>query len=242
MYNIAICDGDDISSSLLERTLYCYFSVKSISAKIRRFTTSGELARYSGRFDIAFIAVDDNDAGCVRAAKQISFKNPDAFIYILSDKITYLDDAMDLKVFRYLPKTMDVDRLYASLNILTAQIKKITFISNYISVSLKESDVVCIYSKDRKTYVLTVSGFAYPTTISIKNWNYRLLEKPAFIQPHYSFIVNISHVWSFDGEKIVLMCNDGKRVDIFPSQRKIGEFRRRFYLAATIAESKSEHL
>lgn len=239
MYNIAICDGDDISSSLLERTLYCYFSVKSISVKIRRFMTSGELARYSGRFDIAFIAVDDNDAGCVRAAKQISFKNPDAFIYILSDKITYLDDAMDLKVFRYLPKIMDIDRLYSSLNIITTQIKKITFISNYIPVSLKESDVVCIYSKDRKTYVLTASGFTYPTTISIKNWNYKLLSEPAFIQPHYSFIVNVHHVLSFDGEKIVLMCNDGKRVDVFPSQRKIGEFRKRFYLTTTVADSIS---
>lgn len=233
MYNIAICDGDDVTSGLLEGTLKCYFKVKNLRVRIRRFLTPEALARYSGQFDIAFLDADANHDGCVRTGKLLISKNPDVFLYILSDRFTYLDDAMDLKAFRYLSKNIDVDRLCASIDIITTRIKRITFVSNYVRVSLKESDIVCIYSKDRKTYVLTENGFAYPTTVSMKNWNLRLADNPVFNQPHYSYIVNVNYVSSFDGEKIVIRCNDGKSLEIFPSQRKVGEFRRCFLFAAS---------
>lgn len=238
MYNIAICESDDISSESLQTALRCYFAEKSSRVMIRNFSTPEELARYSGQIDIAFIDADENHAGSVRTGKLLLSKNHNLFLYILSDKFAYLDEAMDLKAFRFLQKSIDVNRLFASLDIVTTRIRRITFVSNYVSISLKEAEVVCIYSKDRKTYVLTSAGVTYPTNISVKNWNEKLVGNTKFIQPHYSYIINVNYISRFDEGKIVLRCNDGKMFEVFPSQRKVGEFRRQYFSDLRIRNNK----
>lgn len=231
MYNIAICESDEVASESLEKTLRCYFISKKMPICVRRFSTFAELGRYSGCVDIAFLDADTNNKDCVRAGHLLLSRNPEVFLYILSDRYAYLDDAMDLKAFRYLQKNIDMCRFVASLDIIIAKNRKVAFVSNYNNISLNESEIVCVYSRDRKTYVLTENGYAYPTTISIKSWQGRLVCSEHFTQPHYSYIVNLEHISSFDGEKIVLRCNDGKIINVYPSQRKIGEFKRSFMVA-----------
>ena len=144
-------------------------------------------------------------------------------LIVLSDKYGNLDDAMDVKAFRYLGKNLDIKRIFSALNIIESRKNEITFMSNYLNVSLAVSDIVCIYSKDRKTTVLSASGCKYITTTTIKEWLSKLSGNKKFIHPHYSYIVNRNYITDFDGVVLTIQCRDGNTMEIFPAQRKLTE-------------------
>lgn len=221
MYKIHICEENRILRDSLERLIRCYFLAKRITVSVRCFEKSESLLQYPEYADIVFLGIDNVKGLRIDTVRQLQSKNPNMYLYILSDKYNHLDVAMDLKAFRYLSYNFDIHRIIASLDIITKPQNTISFMSNYMMVELKETEIVCIFSKDRKTIVLTDSGELYPTTLAIKNWLGRLSDSEDFMQPHYSYIVNKNCIHSFDGKVITLRYKDGKTMKVYPSQRRM---------------------
>ncbi len=230
MYSISIYDTKKSRARELEKLLECYFSAKGLSYRIRSFVALSDIVRAWGYTDIAFVNVENEDSHVLDMCDVLLKENAGIYLYLLSEKYNYLDNAMDLKVFRYLEHPVDRRRLFASLDIIINKPLKISFISDYTQVTLRENEIVCIYKSGRKTYVLTDSGAVYSSTSSLKEWLERTRKCEAFVCPHYGYIVNMKYIVNFNGETVVLKCKTGKAVTVYPSQRKMAEFKNRYYI------------
>ncbi len=228
MYSISICDDDPRMRDLLERLVNRYFVQKKLDYTVQVFSCGEELSRFRGKTDIAFLDVEMKNLNGIQTGYSLLTRNPDVVIFIVTSHREYLDDAMDLKVFRFLEKPVDRHRLYSALDIVTEQSSQITFISNHLPVTLRERDVVCIYSCDRRTYVLSDTGESYPTILSMKEWLRKTESIPCYSHPHYSYIINLKYVSRIEGRTIVLKCKNGISMSIEASQRKINSFRSDF--------------
>ncbi len=229
MYSISIYDTKQLRGKELEKLVECYFSANRLPFRVRRFSTVSDIIRSSGYTDILFVNIEENDKDVIDISSALLGRYPNIYLYVLSDEYTFLDDVMDLKAFRYFSNPVDRDRLFSSLDIIIGNPKKISFMSDYILTTLNENEIVCIYTAGRRTYVLTDSGTTYPTTLSIKEWLNKTCDLKNFASPHYSYIVNTNYVWDFSAELIILKCKTGKIMKIYPSQRKIGEFKKIYY-------------
>lgn len=227
MYSISICDKEKTRGDKLENLLHCYFTAKKLDFKINRYSTPSEISRVSGCTDIVFMNIDENMDG-INAGEALIRSNPDIYLYVLSQGADFLDNAMDIKAFRFFETPINTERLYDSLELIVHRPLQIEFMSNYLSVTLSEAEIVCIRTEDRRTCVITDSGVVYPTTMSMKEWTEKVKECKNYVSPHYSYIVNLKYVSEFDGEVITLRTKIGKTMKIYPSQRKISEFRNRF--------------
>lgn len=228
MYCISICDDDRYIREKLRSVVANYFNERKIEYKISLFSSGEELCRFTGCTDIAFLDVEMGNLNGIQTGYGLIRKNPGVIIFVVTSYREYLDEAMDLKVFRFLEKPVDKDRLYSALDIVTEQSKEITFMSNHLPVTIRERDIVCIYSCDRRTYVLTDTGVSYPTIMSMKEWTEKTKDIPCFSQPHYSYIINLKYVSRIEGRSIVLKCKNGISMTAYASQRKINSFRNDF--------------
>ncbi len=228
MYSISICDDDPLMRETLEKLVQRYFVSKGLDYSLKMFSCGEELARYTGKFDIAFLDVEMRNLNGIQTGYSLLKRNPDVVIFIVTSYREYLDEAMDLRVFRFLEKPVDRQRLYSALDIVTEQSEEITFISNHLPVTIRERDVVCIYSCDRKTFVLSDTGVCYPTILSMKEWLRKTENIPRYSHPHYSYIINLRYVSRIEGRTIVLRCKNGTTMRIEASQRKMNSFRNDF--------------
>ena len=228
MYCISICDDDRCVREKLRSVVANYFTAHRIEYKISVFSSGEELHRFTGRTDIAFLDVEMGNLNGIQTGYGLLSKNPGVIIFVVTSHREYLDDAMDLRVFRFLEKPVDTNRLYSALDIVTEQSKEITFISNHLPVTISERDIVCIYSCDRRTYVLTDTGERYPTIMRMKDWLNKTAYTPCFSCPHYSYIINLKYVCRIEGRNIVLKCKNGVSMTVEASQRKMNSFRNDF--------------
>ena len=229
MYSVSIYEACEAVRESLDKIVRCYFAAKGIGVHISKFSRAEQLHSCCGYNDVVFLDVDNNSKVSIQSAYLLLRRNPNTYLFLMSDGYACIDEAMDLKAFRYLSKNLDIKRIFSSLDIITAGNQDIDFMSNYIHINLKESEIACIFSKERRTIVLTDSGDKYPTILSMKDWMARLEDCSDFLHPHYSYIINKNFVSSFDGKKIILKCKDGKTMDIYPSQRKLSEVRGSLY-------------
>lgn len=228
MFNISICDNDHYIREKLQKLVTDYFKVRRIEHRVSVFSSGEELCRFTGSTDIAFLDVEMGNLNGIQTGYALLSKNPGVIIFVVTSHREYLDEAMDLRVFRFLEKPVDPYRLYSALDIVTEQSKEITFVSNHLPVTIRERDIVCIYSCDRKTYVLSDTGVSYPTIMSIKEWLEKTHDIPCYSHPHYSYIINLRYVSRIEGRNIVLKCKNGLSMTVEASQRKISSFRNDF--------------
>lgn len=229
MYSISICDADERARDSLEEVINRYFKSKDILVKIRKFDNFREMQRSYKIVDIVFIDAKTINNADFCLLEFFVRSNPYVYLYILGDSCAYLGDIDELCTFRYIEKPVGFKQLYHSLDRIIDMQKDVAFMSNYLPVTLKENEIVCIYSLNRRTYVLTDLGIVYPTIISVKEWQRKVRDIKSFCQPHYSYIINRRFIYSFSGNEIVLQCKNGKAMSVYPSQRRMGEIRNNYY-------------
>ena len=230
MKKIIICDDDIKFVELFEQQIYKYFTNCNHEVLIERYYSAENLI-LSGikTIDIAFLDVEMKDVNGIQLGYEIQKKCPNAVLFIITSYSQYLDEAMDLKVFRYLEKPVDEKRLFRGLDIILQEKQKISFISNNVETEMNEDEIVCIYTSLRKTSVLTDKGETVTSKTTMKEWQKKLSVCNSFSSPHYSYIVNLNYVTGICDDQITVQCKNGKTMKIYGSQRKLGTFRKDFY-------------
>ena len=230
MTKIIICDDDRDFAEWFEKIIIRYFESSKKEFIIKKYYSAEEvLLSDMNMTDIAFLDVEMKAMNGIQLGYEIQRKCPNITIFIITSYSQYLDDAMDLKVFRYLEKPVDEARLFRGLDIALRTTQKIVFMSGNIETELNEDEIVCIYTSLRKTSVLTDKGDVIISLENIKEWQKKVIDCNAFSSPHYSYIVNLNYVVGIHENQITLQCKNGKTIKIYGSQRKIGTFKKDFY-------------
>ena len=150
MLNIAVCDDDMACLNEICKCLENYFLDKRTEYRIYRYSCGEELADAQEKnFDIAFLDVKMKKINGIQAGYELRKINPDIQIFVITSYSQYLDDAMDLRVFRYIEKPIDPQRIYRGMDIVLRK-KKYEFISDGANVELYENEIAYIYKSLRK--------------------------------------------------------------------------------------------
>lgn len=229
MLNIVVCDDDMACLNEICKYIEKYFLDKHTEYSIYRYSCGEELVDAQEKnFDIAFLDVEMKKINGIQAGYELRKINPDIQIFVITSYTQYLDDAMDLRVFRYIEKPIDTQRIYRGMDIVLRK-KKYEFISDGVNVALYENEIAYIYKSLRKSILVRDNGSSVSTDMTIKEWLELLKESNTFSSPHYSYIVNLNYVSEINDEIITIQLKNGMESKIYPSRRKFKQFKDDFY-------------
>ncbi len=234
--NIAICDDDKGFRNTLEKHLRNYFDERSILLNILQFSCGEDLLKSELLFDLVFLDVEMGEINGINTGKELKGRNPHNIIFVITSYEGYLDDAFKINAFRFLPKPLDVVRLYKALDDAAELIKNdiIVFydLESASNTRIYAKDIIYIEITKKKTKVVTVNG-TYYSTDKISVWKNKL-NGISFVSPHSSYIVNLDY--SINHTRTLLILGkkdlDGKileKYEVSIAPKKQSEIKRKFF-------------
>ena len=185
--NVLICDDD----------LKIVQQIKNFLLKLSKQSTYN--------FDITCFSNGDSILD-----KQIKtdFAFIDIIVFIVTSFQGYLDDAMDLKVFRFLSKPIDENRFFKSMDVALNLYKQSTekIILDYFDEchNIFTIDILYLTIENRKTKLVTKTQ-EFISNKKFDYWKNRLKSYGYFAQSHYSYIINLKNVTDFNKNEIKYM-------------------------------------
>lgn len=234
--NIAICDDDQSFRDFLERNLRTYFDEKSVPLNILQFASGETLLEHDLLFDLVFLDVEMGEVNGIDTGKALKKKNPHCITIVITAYDGYLDDAFSIHAFRFLPKPLDVLRLYKALDDAMELLKNEMIVFYDVisgdNVRVYTNDIIFLEIENRRTRIVTVKG-TYCSNEKISYWKNRL-NGISFVAPHASFIANLDYSVLHTRTQLVLAKKDlnGKileRYEIPISAKNQAEIKRAFF-------------
>lgn len=222
---IAICDDEKQYRKIILEYVTEYFKEHLIDLEYNEFSSGEKLLSSDKIFDIVFLDIEMNELNGIQTTKELNIRNKNTIIFIVTAYQKYLDDAMDLNVFRYIDKPIQAKRLYNGLD------KAIDLINNNeITFKTREDGIVTIHKNDI-IYVEVKRKTVYVNTIEKQ---YIAREKMDFFKenltasyfaiPHVSYVINFNFVKKFQRDKVQL--KNGQIISIAP--KKQTEIKKKF--------------
>lgn len=234
--NIAICDDDKSFRDLLEKHLRNYFNERSIPLNFFQFGSGEELLDNQLLFDLVFLDVEMGNINGIDTGKELKRRNPHNIIFVITSYDGYLDDAFKIKAFRFLPKPLNVVRLYKALDDAAELINNdmIVFydMNTGADVRVYTNDIIYLEIEKKKTKIVTVND-TYYSTEKIAVWKNRL-NGISFVCPHSSYIANLDYSIKHTHTLLVLAKKDLdgniiERYEINIAPKKQAEIKRLFF-------------
>ena len=229
---VAICDDERRCLELTHALIFRYLNSRNIEACIDTFTNASEILKTKSDFDFVFMDIEMEAVNGLTAAKKLRERNPRIMIFFITHYDFYLDDAMNIAPFRYLPKPIDSFRLYKGLDIAvkkwyqSQRYIKVTESATKTKLTINMYDILFIENSKRKTKITTKNG-EFCTDESYRNVKSELLSNEDFSETHQSFVVNFNYVKFHSREKIILEYA-GKIHTAYVSRRKFSDFSKKF--------------
>lgn len=224
---IVICDDDQNYIDEIKQILQAYSYEHSLCFEIRTYTNPSELLESTESFDLAFLDVEMPKYSGIQVGKKLKERNRHTVIFIITSHDKYLDDAMDLNVFRYIPKPIDPIRVLSGLekalksidnNVITFYLK-----SGDTSKNVTINDIIYIETIGHSTKVVTTNG-DFISENKMDFWNKKLIAS-FFAKVHKSYIVNMNFITEYQRDNLVL----NKEYNVPIAYRKQAEFRKIFF-------------
>lgn len=183
------------------------------------------------KIDFAFIDIEMPGVNGLTVTKHLQKINPNIIIFIVTSFQGYLDDAMDLNVFRFLSKPIDKSRFFKSMDValnLYHQSTEIIILDYFDEChNIFTIDILYLTIENRKTKIITKNN-EYISNKKFDYWKNHLKSYDYFAQSHYSFIVNLKNVTDFDKNEVTLSF-DSKKVNVPISRSFYASFKKSFY-------------
>lgn len=236
---ILICDDDLKIIKTIEQLLNKITKQRKLSFEITSYNYGEQVVSDNERYDVAFVDIEMPGINGLSVTKHLQKINPNIIVFIVTSFQAYLDDAMDLNVFRYLSKPIDENRFLKNMNIAIDTFHKSTQIiltETYDECySIYTRDILYITIENRKACIVTKDNI-YSTKNSFDYWKKKLSEYDYFVQSHYSFIINLKNVTHFSKTDVTLTKDNKESVTLPISRRFYPLFKEAFinYIGVTV--------
>ncbi|MBR2893153.1 MAG: response regulator transcription factor [Clostridia bacterium] len=224
---IAICDDEEKYVKETETKVKNILVEQNINAEFDLYNSSSAIYNCEKFYDIAFLDIEMKPYSGIKIAEKLKEINPYIVIFIITSYDEYLDDAMDLNVFRYIKKPLDERRLKTGVckalemidnNVITFFLK-----SGNKSVSVISDDIIFVETVGRTTRIVTVKG-EFVSENKMTFWKEKL-SASFFFPVHKSFIINMKHLTGYKRDTVTL----SETYSIPVAYRKQAEFRSYFF-------------
>ncbi len=224
---IVICDDEKNYVEEIKHKVYAVFKDKNIKTEIDEYTDCEILYQKEEFYNMAFLDVEMTPFSGIEIAHKLKEINPYILIFIITSYDKYLDDAMDLNVFRYINKPINSERLQQGVIKALESIddRIITFFLKNGSTALNilSEDIVYIETVGRSTRVVTTKG-EFISENKLDFWKEKLVAS-FFYRVHKSFIINMKHISDYKRDTVGLL---GK-YSVPIAYRKQADFRGFFF-------------
>lgn len=234
--NIAICDDDETFRNSLEKHLRHYFHERSISINFLQFSNGDDLLKNTLLFDLVFLDVEMGKINGIDTGKELKRKNPHNIIFVITSYEGYLDDAFNIQAFRFLPKPLNIARLYKALDDASELINNdlIVFydVLSSSNVRIYTNDIIFLEIAKKKTKIVTVNNIYYSSE-KISIWKNKL-NGISFVCPHSSYIANLDYSIKHTRTLLVLAKKDScgniiEKYEINIAPKKQSEIKQKFF-------------
>ena len=230
LLRVLICDDENFAVESIKKIVSEYFSERNISAEIVAETDSTKVLANKESFDIAFLDVEMPKHSGLEIAKHLLDINPNTIVFIITSHQGYLDRAMDLRVFRFLPKPLDRERIFSGLdsaNRFYNENTRVLLTDGSTEQRIYMRDILYITIHKRKTLVVTKNDeiISDRSLAQLKE----ILPENRLEQPNDSYIVSLQNIERLEKDNIVLIKNNNETVNVKMSQRKYKEFKNKFF-------------
>lgn len=195
------------------------------------FINGNDISTEQIKADFAFIDIEMPGVNGLTVTKHLQTLNPNIIVFIVTSFQGYLDDAMDLNVFRFLSKPIDKNRFFKSMDVALNLYHQSTetIILDYFDEchNIFTIDILYLTIENRKTKIITKNN-EYISNKKFDYWKNCLKSYEYFAQSHYSYIVNLKNVTDFDKNEITLSV-DSKKVKVPVSRSFYASFKKSFY-------------
>lgn len=228
---ILICDDDKNIVDEIQNNLKSFSQKHKVSFSIDAFCNSTKVTESDAIYDMAFIDIEMPTVNGLKLTSILKEKNKNIIIFIVTSYECYLDDAMDLEVFRYLSKPIDNDRFYRALKAAvnryhsSTQIITLEYYDEHYTVFT--SDILYVTTENKKAVVITRQK-KYFTNKRISYWKNKLKDIDYFVQTHYSYLVNMRYITDFNKTELHIEA-DSQKTTLPISQRKYTEFKKIYF-------------
>ena len=227
---IAIVDDDKKILDEIKDYVTEFMAEKEQSFELHLFSSGEELVSSNLIFDIAFIDIEMNGMNGLVCAKHVQQRNENAIILIVTTFHQYLDDAMEISVYRYLSKPIEKERFINSLTAATNKYfqiaQPVVFKGEDGVIKVSSADILYLYIDNRNVTICTRQR-EIETRKNMEWWK-KNLNPQLFSQVHKSYIVNLRYVVGFDKSTVTLQ-SQGKKHKVFCSRRFYINFKKEFY-------------
>jgi two-component system LytT family response regulator len=227
---IFICDDDLLFAGQLQKCIAAFFSKDKLKIPEIVIHNSGENLLEDHRpKDIVFLDIEMPGLNGIYVGNELKKANENIIIFVVTSYSEYLDDAMRFRVFRYLSKPLEKQRLFRNLKdaiqLYNTTVSKIAIETKEGCTTVLSSDIVYVEAKGRKVTIHTLQR----DYLSIHKMDYwvNTLQSSCFVVSHRSFIVNLKYVSDFD-HTLIHLC--GNQFDAYLTRRKYTEFKNAYLL------------
>lgn len=231
MIDILVCDDNSNVLQQIYKLIKHFEKNNNLRFNIQTKNSADFILQENYRCDIALIDIEMPGISGLRLAEELKKKNPDVIVIVVTSFQNYLDDAMRIRVFRYLSKPIEPNRFFENFRDALVEYKNISKtiileIKDEI-YSIKTKDILYIENKKHGSIIvtrdLTLSINKKPSEL------YSLINQPnCFVYSHNSYIVNLQNVIDFNKNTITLRKNRDNTVFAYMSQRKYSDFKKAF--------------
>lgn len=229
---IVFCDDHPAILKQLQEYVAEYFRERNLPLpEFDAYESAEAMLEAECRVDIAFLDVEMDGISGIQAGVALRKYSPFAIVFIVTAYPDYLDEAMQTKVFRYLSKPINKERLYSNLEEALRQYNQSSWeypIVTADGVAMRRAEeIICVEAMQRQVLVHTLDR-VFVSTDTMGHWKSTLI-LPCFYSPHRSFIINMRYVNSIGKDKVLLKYGDREK-DAYLTRRKYRDFKETFLL------------
>lgn len=224
--NIVICDDGKENMNHIRVHVEEYMKEHYIEASFFSTTSPKEILNCNTVFDMAFLDIQMPEIDGITLAKELKRRNKRIILFFVTAFEQYQDEAMDLNIFRFFEKPIDVGRLYSGLDKAMECIDNL-YVDIYFEgdgrcIKLPVDSIKYIRRENRQNSVFTVEG----TYRAGGDFNELINKLPNtfFYLVHKSFYVNLHYITEYSYKEIYI---DDTRIAI--ATRKQSDFHKYWF-------------
>lgn len=218
---ILICDDDEKNLNYVKIHIEEYMKEHYMNAEFFTTTSPNEILECNTVFDLAFLDIQMPEIDGITLAKELKKRNEKIVLFFITAFDEYLDEAMNLRIFRFFDKPLDIERLYSGLD-KAMELLDESYINIYVEneikcIKLNVDSIKYIRRENRKNTIFTVNG-----KYTVKDDFEKLIRKipnTFFYLIHKSFYVNLHYITEYSYKEIYI---DDDRLSI--ATRKQADF------------------
>lgn len=234
---IAICEDDEMTSSLIKEYVSDIFNESSVECEVDVFDCAADLEGANQKFDLVFLDCRLPDKNGMDIARDMRAKGDEAALIFVTAFEDYVYDSFEVNAFRYILKPIDKELLRKSITAFLRNYEKDAYVeipTAHKSHIVKLDEIVYIEANDKRSVVRLINQ-AVDSNKTIAEYESEITS-PAFFRTHRRFLLNMKYI--SDISKNVITLINGERVEV--SRRNTGAFNKSYinYLKYSIKTGK----